>query len=309
MQSLTIANGSRIDIIPDNTGDSFVGSGHAATYYDATDLLTQALAIGSESTRMAYAGDWRHFAAWYGMEPSLAYAKLIADGPAASNGACLAYRQAMIDSGSAPKTINRRLSGIRKAFDSANMLGIIAWNLNIKGVKAATMRDCKGPSVDAVQMMIEHASVRDSAIMLLMYHMGFRRFEVASLNLEDYREGRIWIRGKGRGEKEPYTAPESVCRALDNWILDRGNEPGPMFNVDLSTINRIVKKAGAKIGINTHPHGLRHTAITEALRLTNGNIAEVQKFARHARPETTQIYNDSRIDAFGKIAGMIGSSK
>jgi len=53
------------------------------------------------------------------------------------------------------------------------------------------------------------------------------------------------------------------------------------------------------------PHGLRHAAITEALRLTNGNYQMTAKFSRHANPRTLKYYDDNLEDLGGKVATML----
>ena len=53
-------------------------------------------------------------------------------------------------------------------------------------------------------------------------------------------------------------------------------------------------------------HGLRHHAITRALDLNNGDVRKVQRFARHANPETTIRYDDSRRNFAGDITRQLG---
>ena len=43
------------------------------------------------------------------------------------------------------------------------------------------------------------------------------------------------------------------------------------------------------------PHRIRHSAITEALNLTDGNVRKVQKLSRHSTIETVMIYDDARL--------------
>jgi integrase/recombinase XerC len=55
------------------------------------------------------------------------------------------------------------------------------------------------------------------------------------------------------------------------------------------------------------PHGLRHSGITRALELTNGNLREVQKFSRHKNANTIGIYDDNRVDLAGKVTKLLGA--
>ena len=89
----------------------------------------------------------------------------------------------------------------------------------------------------------------------------------------------IWIRGKGRTEKERMTLPDQTAGALAKWIEARGNEPGPFFHrldcpkptpdVRLSgeSVRRIVRRLGKAAGLprDVRSHGLRHSTATSAL--------------------------------------------
>ena len=68
---------------------------------------------------------------------------------------------------------------------------------------------------------------------------------------------------------------------------------------------RIVRSAAKKAGTSATPHGLRHTAITEALEATDGDVRAVRKYSRHAKLDTLLIYDDSRQDMHGEIAKTI----
>ena len=69
----------------------------------------------------------------------------------------------------------------------------------------------------------------------------------------------------------------------------------------------VLKDLGKKAGIKTRPHGLRHSAITEALEATGGNIRAVARFSRHKNIQTLMIYDDNRQDLGGEIAKLIAS--
>jgi integrase len=98
--------------------------------------------------------------------------------------------------------------------------------------------------------------------------------------------------------------------ALVDWIKVRGDSPGPRFirmdpgwdpgllvRLGGDSASRMVKPLGKKAGLSqgARAHGLRHHAITRLCVKTNGNIPEVQAFARHLDPRTTMEYNDQRL--------------
>ncbi len=92
-----------------------------------------------------------------------------------------------------------------------------------------------------------------------------------------------------------------------------GLETGPLFiNMDrASKRGRLtatsVWRITTKYGLG-HPHGLRHTAITQALDITGGDIRAVQCFSRHKDPRTLILYDDNRTDLGGKVARRVAAS-
>lgn len=53
----------------------------------------------------------------------------------------------------------------------------------------------------------------------------------------------------------------------------------------------IVMRLAQAAGCKASPHGLRHTAITDAI-LMQHSLADVQKFSRHTDLRTLQLYYD-----------------
>ncbi len=92
-------------------------------------------------------------------------------------------------------------------------------------------------------------------------------------------------------------------------------EPGPLFlNFDRAKKGRrltgagiyaLVRKLGRSVGVDVWPHGLRHTAITEALDLTEGDVRAVQRFSRHRDMRVLTVYDDNRTDLAGEVARQV----
>ncbi len=74
-------------------------------------------------------------------------------------------------------------------------------------------------------------------------------------------------------------------------------------------VGRVLDEINRELALERRvkPHGIRHRAITEALDLTNGNVREVMKYARHSKPETTMRYDDLRRDVAGAITRRVGA--
>src|SRR5262249_9593815 len=136
-------------------------------------------------------------------------------------------------------TVNRRLSALRSIVRLGRTFGLIAWSLEIEGVKAKAYRDTRGPGVDGVVAVkreaANHASpakaARDVAIVRLLFDLALRRGEIVGLDLAhfDARAGRLSVLGKGRREREWRTLPPRTLSALKTWLKHRGKKPGPLF--------------------------------------------------------------------------------
>lgn len=77
-------------------------------------------------------------------------------------------------------------------------------------------------------------------------------------------------------------------------------------------VAKLARAAGATSKVR--PHGLRHTAITEALKATGGDLTKTRDFSRHKDIRTVGIYNDNRENhglevATGVAAGVMGETK
>ena len=111
--------------------------------------------------------------------------------------------------------------------------------------------------------------------------------------------------------------PQSASAALSALIEVRGDEEGALFvNFDRAhksnplngtAIYRLVRELGGRTGLKTRPHGLRHSAITEALDLTGGNVRSVQKYSRHSNVQTLLTYDDNRRDLAGDVAKSVSA--
>lgn len=291
------------------------------------NLVTAFLAGRKATTIAAYSADLADFAAFVGVETvDAAAGVLLNQAHGAANAMALAYRANMIERGLSPATVNRRLAALRSLVKLARVVGMVAWTLEVEGVKGESYRDTRGPGRPAFDAMLAEAiergdekGIRDVAILRLLHDLGLRRAELVELDREhvDLAAGTptVSILGKGRRERQSLTLPPPTVRALAAWIEARGDHDGPLFvALDNSAkgkrlagngLWRIVKAYGDAVGVDARPHGIRHTAITEALDATNGNVRAVQKFSRHRSVAILERYDDNRTDMGGQIAAKI----
>ena len=171
------------------------------------------------------------------------------------------------------------------------------------------------PVLRGIDLSIPAGSItalRDEAMLRVLALNGLRRAEVHQLDVRDfsYAQCTLAILGKGRGsQKETVSVVPSCADAIARYLLAAGHKgdfDGPLFrNLDhrpdkadgrLTTrgIHWLVAGYGARIGItNLRPHQLRHTAITQLSKRSNGNIPAIKAFSRHADANTVLIYVDN----------------
>lgn len=274
----------------------------------------------SENTLRAYRRSLEAYVTHCATESGDAVRDLLSQGAGHANWRVTQWRSAMVDSGISPNTINARLSAVRSLVDLAKTVGLIAWSLSVPNVKARAYRDTRGCGLAGVRKMIEHLegetgwkAARDLAIVRMLHDCGLRRGEVAALDMAslDLVKSTVMVVGKGNRDAEPISVPAATMQAIRQWIEHRGEEPGPLFlncnktRLSTTSIYRMVRKVGDWVGVDVRPHGLRHSAITTALDLTDGNVRKVAAFSRHAKLDTLMVYDDKRRDFGGEVADAV----
>jgi integrase/recombinase XerC len=286
----------------------------------------------SESTLRAYQSDLENFQEFCGCRTLYESARLLIESPhGQANLLALNYKTQMQKEGFKPTTINRRLSALRSLILLGNTLGMISWKLEVKNDRVESYRDTSGPGETNFQKMIlanwnqrnQQKAIRDYAILKLLHDLGLRRSSVVNLDLSDLEmeQKRIWVTLKKRSQKKIKHLPDSTMKALLEWIEIRGTNEGAMFtNFDHAgkgqrltgtSIYRMVKKLGEEIGIQTRPHGIRHTAITEAVKKAKENgigLEEVVDFSDHKEIKTLLVYRDRERNVQGQLSKLIVGS-
>jgi integrase/recombinase XerC len=161
-------------------------------------------------------------------------------------------------------------------------------------------------------------SMRDAAVLELLYASAIRVGELCDLDCEGLDAGRRTIRVLGKGSKErvvPVGIPS--VRAVERWeeagrpVLANARSGNALFlgarggRLDPRTARRIVHARIAAASPDTvpadtvptdqvspgdaGPHAIRHTAATHLLE-GGADLRSVQEILGHASPATTQIY-------------------
>jgi integrase/recombinase XerC len=294
-------------------------------------LYAEFLAGRSPNTLNAYRQDLAAFAAFQGDgSQGEALEALIGLRAGDGNSRLLAWRAAMLEAALAPATINRRLSAVRSALRFARTIGATTWVPEIKGLKAQTYRDTRGPGLDGTRALLRAAAekspakaARDTAVIRLMFDLGLRRGEVVGLDVDDvdHPGRRLWVLGKGRTQKEARTLPAPTLEAIDCWLAVRNrvaiddeaalfvndSHKRPGTRITGNGACRVIRSLGNTAGVQAHRHGLRHASITAALDTSNGDVRAAQAHARHASPQTTMRYDDNRQDLAGRVAASLAA--
>lgn len=201
-----------------------------------------------------------------------------------------------------------RLSSLRSFFDFLILRGELAAN-PAKGVSAPRKQRPlpKNLDVDEMAQLLEvneddPLSIRDRAIMELMYGAGLRLAELVAINVKDisFSSGEIRVLGKGNKErKAPFSgqAKEWVSKWLKvRPTLLKGDEPALFISklggrISHRNVQKRLAEWGHKQSVASHisPHKLRHSFATHMLESSN-NLRAVQELLGHENISTTQIY-------------------
>jgi integrase/recombinase XerC len=143
-------------------------------------------------------------------------------------------------------------------------------------------------------------SLRDQAILELLYSSGLRVSELVGLNSNqlDLDLGIVRVMGKGRKERIVPVGGKAI-KVLKTYLEERGRVEGeePIFinsrggRLTARSVGRLIKKYSRHSGIfrRVSPHSLRHTFATHLLD-AGADIREIQEMLGHSSLSTTQRY-------------------
>lgn len=210
--------------------------------------------------------------------------------------------------GLAPATVARRLSSARALFGDLVRRGERADDPSLVLVGPRRRRRLPDPvSAGDCSLLLDGdwnedvRSLRDRALLELLYGCGLRASEVCDLELPAYdaRVGRLRVIGKGDRERiVPVGRP--AHEALDAWLRDgRPRVAGDCTALLLSVrgrrlspsdVRRALERRARVAGVSARsPHALRHAYATHLLEGGAG-LREIQELLGHASAATTQIY-------------------
>lgn len=158
-------------------------------------------------------------------------------------------------------------------------------------------------SIEEVRQLVDACtSLRNRAILSVMYACGLRRSEVVALNVDDLFISRqqLLVHGKGNKDRIVPIAPAAI-RAIASYLDTRFPYPAhdaPMFvaepprkprRINSNYLSIIFKRLSKPTGKHINPHLLRHTYAVHLLR-GGADVRHVQALMGHTSPDTTNQY-------------------
>lgn len=214
------------------------------------------------------------------------------------------------------RTISRRISSNKKYFSFLVKIGklknnpfLFIDNVKIKKKNVEVLYEKQiDKLLEANEERTDFFKERDDAILLLMFSSGLRCSELINLKINDVDLSSCMLRVIGKGKKErivPFskksrTAIIKYARNSRAILLDKNNANSMYlflnkYGKQITSrgleyiLKNILKKTKLDLGINLHPHVLRHTFATKLL--DNGaDIRTIQELLGHESINTTQIY-------------------
>lgn len=218
------------------------------------------------------------------------------------------YVDWLADEGYAPATIARKVAAIKAFFQYLETEGIVACNpaqeTATPKVKKRAPRTLTSQEVTRLleapsQQRETPKSIRDRALLELLYATGMRATEIVSLDVDDIELERGCIACEDRDLPLEGAAAEWMATYLEkarDHLVKNPDEPGLFLNHRGQKLTRqglwlIIKTYAKQTHLNgdATPHTLRHSFALH--RLNEGaDLQEVQHLLGHASITTTQVY-------------------
>ena len=190
-----------------------------------------------------------------------------------------------------PKTISKKLSAIRSFrtyLNENDMNVILKSDDSVKSAKTLP----KPISHKYILKVLKESNLEEKLVVTMLYTLGLRISELASLKVEDI--GEEWIRVLGKGQKHrdiPLLASTKVLidEYLSTFIVNKFLFEKKGEKLSENSLRYTVNKVFKGVALKVTPHQLRHSYATSLL---NGGapIVDVSELLGHSSMATTQIY-------------------
>ena len=215
-------------------------------------------------------------------------------------------------------SIGRKLAAVRSFFRYLLREGVVAQNP--AELVAAPKKEQRGAfhlTIDEITALVEGPgeatllSLRDRAILEVLYSCGIRLSELTGLNVQDIDQEERLVRVLGKGNKERIVPLGRVAvKAVAAYLKGRHDPPGEapfLLNarggrLTGRSVARVVDRYILKIATmkKVSPHTLRHTFATHLLE-GGADLRAIQELLGHASLSTTQKYTHVSIDRLMEV--------
>ncbi len=260
----------------------------------------------SNHTLEAYVRDIRQFAAFMEKEKGEASVSEV-------DHLLLRRYLASLGKGLRKSSIGRKLAAIKSFFHYLQRTGVIS--ANPAELVSTPRKESRLPfhlDIDQATALVEAPkpgeknSVRDRAMLELLYSSGIRVSELTALNVADLDQvsGIVKVTGKGRKEHIVPVGSKALA-AVAEYLFERGAHSmnDPLFldsrggRINRRSVARVIDRHVMKIASfrNISPHTLRHTFATHMLE-GGADLRAIQEMLGHSSLSTTQKYTHVSID-------------
>jgi integrase/recombinase XerC len=191
-----------------------------------------------------------------------------------------------------PRTIAKKLSAIRSFVRYLTTQQGLHVSLEADESIKVPKTLPKPVSHEHIMAVLETADLQERCTIMMLYTLGLRISELASLELKNITAE--WVRVWGKGNKEREVPLLPVMKDLITDYINQYHPQRYLFERDGTKLSEnslryVIMKLFKKQGLKVTPHQLRHAYATELLN-HNARIADVSELLGHASMATTQIY-------------------
>jgi integrase/recombinase XerD len=225
-----------------------------------------------------------------------------------------AWIGALRAAGAAPSTIERRVAAV-KSFHRFLVREGVTTNHPTAALPLPQVpqRLPDVVSIDDIERLLAQPFAdgpvghRDRTLIEVLYGCGVRVSELVGLDLRDVELTEGYIRVFGKGSKERVTPiAGTAAAALQGYLVHgrpflrtksgaRRQDPDAVFlnvrggRLTRATVHALVHMYGGRVGLDLHPHTLRHSFATHLLE-GGADLRALQEMLGHADISTTQVY-------------------
>lgn len=221
----------------------------------------------------------------------------------------------------APSTIARKVAALKSFFSYLVSKGVIKSDpaVGLEAPKVAKRTPKTMSNVEVERLLAAPGTsdspspktVRDRALLELLYATGVRVSELVSLKLDDVNllEKTVRVRSEDGSRERVVPMSEKAAECLQVYINQKrshfvkssGDKEALFLNQRGQQLTRqgmwlIIKEYAARAGLEYEvtPHMLRHSFAAHMLQGHRATLSEVQHYLGHANISTTQIYVQSQ---------------